>query len=523
MSPLKSFCALLTVLIFIGLVPMSSPVYAAPNQDFPFQQIDKDKIDTYIQSRMQAASIPGLALGIVRDDQIVYLKGYGIAGPDGRAVTPQTPFILGSTSKSFTALAIMQLVEAGKIDLDAPVTQYLSWFRTSDPTASAQITVRNLLNQNSGLPTDAGRQGMADNDQSDRALENGIRELAGVELSQPAGQSYEYANENYDTLGLIVQTASGISYEEYIRSAIFNPLQMNHSGAELSDPAVKDIATGYRYWFFWPVAFDASYPRRMTPSGFLISSVEDMTHYLIAQLNSGTYGNNQVLSSQGINTLHAPGAKISPLSSYGMGWVIEGQPGSTRIWHNGDVRNFHSNLLLLPDQHIGIVVLVNVGGFLKSAVNDIPIEGVAEILRGNGLTASTNPPLNIIPQVIMLVMFFIPILWIAWSYHSIKRWQNRGELPLYGISRLWRFYLPLVIDLLPVDIAWVILPAQFHASMQAIALFAPDAFTVIATITILSVGWALARVYLTLHPQHLMKHAIESKTESYWITSEGSL
>ena len=107
--------------------------------------------------------------------QVVFLKGYGISGPDGRAVTPQTPFILGSSSKSFTALAVMQLVEAGKINLDAPVTSYLPWFRTFDITASNQITVRNLLNQDSGMGVYAGRQGMVDDDQTSTALEKGVR------------------------------------------------------------------------------------------------------------------------------------------------------------------------------------------------------------------------------------------------------------------------------------------------------------------------------------------------------------
>jgi CubicO group peptidase (beta-lactamase class C family) len=503
MSYTKSFSALLTLLILIGLPPVS----VASAQSFPLQQVDEDKIDAYIQSRMETANIPGLALGVVYGDQVVYLKGYGIAGPDGRAVTPRTPFILGSTSKSFTALAVMQLVEAGKIDLDAPVTTYLPWFRTSNAAASAQITVRDLLNQNSGLPTYAGRLGFADNDQSDMALENGIRDLSGVQMSHPAGQSYEYANDNYNTLGLIIQAVSGNSYEEYVRSAIFAPLQMNYSAAALSDPAAIDIATGYRYWFFWPVAFDAPYPRRMTPSGFLISSAEDMTHYLIGQLNGGTYGNSQLLSPEGIDTLHTPGATISPSSSYGMGWAIESQSGSTRIWHNGDVRNFHSNLLLLPDQLIGIVVLVNVGGFLKSSVNDIPIEGVAEILLGNNLTTSTNPPLNIIPQVMLLAALLIPALWIAGSYLAIRRWQHRGELPPHGIRRFWRLCLPLAIDILPVGIAWIILPAQFKASMEDVALFAPDAFVLIATLTALSIGWAIVRIFLTFHPRHLGHHA----------------
>ncbi|HEX7774460.1 MAG TPA: serine hydrolase domain-containing protein, partial [Pyrinomonadaceae bacterium] len=88
----------------------------------------------------------------MKDDKIVYLKGYGQADPSGRPMTPQTPLILGSITKSFTALAVMQLVEAGKVELDAPVRRYIPWFRVADPNASAQITVRQLLYQTSGLP-----------------------------------------------------------------------------------------------------------------------------------------------------------------------------------------------------------------------------------------------------------------------------------------------------------------------------------------------------------------------------------
>ena len=507
MSSKKPFFEILTVLILIGLRCAVSPAMVASAQGFPLQQADEDRIDAYIRSRMQTSRIPGLALGVISGDQVVYLKGYGIAGPDGRAVTPQTPFILGSTSKSFTALAVMQLVEAGRIDLDAPVIRYLPWFRTGNATASARITVRNLLNQTSGLPTYAGRQGISDNDQSSMALENGIRDLSGVPINQPAGQSYEYANENYNLLGLIVQAVTGNSYEDYVRSAIFAPLQMSHSAASLSDPAAIEIATGYRYWLFWPVAFDAPYPRRMTPSGFLISSAEDMAHYLIAQLNGGIYGDNRLLSPQGIVTLHTPGARISSLSSYGMGWMIEGQLGSTKIWHNGDVSNFHSNLLLLPDQDIGIVILTNVGGFGDSTALNSPIEGVASILLGDSLTASAKPPLTVIPQAILLATLLIPGLWIVWSYLCIKRWQHRGELPPHGISRFWRLWLPLAIDLCPLVFAWIIVPTQFHAPLETIALFAPDVFSVSVMLTALSLGWAMARTFLTLHPRRLMKHA----------------
>lgn len=110
----------------------------------------------------------------------------------------------------------------------------------------------------------------------------------------------------------------------------------------------------------------------------------------------------------------------------------------------------------------------------------------------------------------MLAVLLIPILWIVGSYLSIMRWQNRGELPPRGIRRFWRVYLPLVIDFCPVVLVWIILPLQFDTPMEAISLFVPDVFLVIVILTILSVGWAMVRIYVTLHPRRLMKHAISS-------------
>src|SRR5215208_7688185 len=115
-----------------------------------------DAVDEYITTKMKELGIPGAALVIVEGDQIVHLKAFGVADASGRPVTPQSPFFTGSTGKSFTALAIMQLVEAGKIELDEPVQTYLPWFRVADVNASKTITVRQLLNQVSGLPHSIG-------------------------------------------------------------------------------------------------------------------------------------------------------------------------------------------------------------------------------------------------------------------------------------------------------------------------------------------------------------------------------
>ena len=152
-----------------------------------------DAIDEYISTKMEELRIPGAALVIVQDDQIVHLKGFGVADGSGRPVTPQTPFFTGSTGKSFTALAIMQLVEAGKIKLDAPVQTYLPWFRVADANANASqiITVRHLLNMMIGITRSIGQEQLANTDLSDSAIENNVRALAEVKLNASPDEQFE--------------------------------------------------------------------------------------------------------------------------------------------------------------------------------------------------------------------------------------------------------------------------------------------------------------------------------------------
>jgi CubicO group peptidase (beta-lactamase class C family) len=218
---------------------------------------------------MQDLRIPGLALGIVRGDHIVHLNGFGVADPSGRPVTPQTPFIMGSLAKSFTALAVMQLVEQGQVELDAPVQRYLPWFRVADDAASAQITVRHLLNQTSGLSTKTGRAFQGNPDLSDGALEQAVRALRDYPLAQPVGMTYQYSTVNYAVLGLIVQTVSGQSFEDYVQEHIFVPLDMRSSYTSQSAAQAHGLASGCRYWFGQPVAADLPDNRSLVPAGYL--------------------------------------------------------------------------------------------------------------------------------------------------------------------------------------------------------------------------------------------------------------
>jgi len=181
------------LLMMIGLtlmlVPAIGSVKASPTQQ---GETDFAAIDAYVDTQLNDLGIPGIALGIVQGDQIVHLQGFGFADSSGRKITPQTPFYIGSVTKSFTALAVMQLVEAGKIDLDAPVQTYLPWFELADKAASAKITVRHLLNQTTGISTIDGNRFW----NSQLGLEETVRGLKTIQLTQPVGTTFQYSNTN---------------------------------------------------------------------------------------------------------------------------------------------------------------------------------------------------------------------------------------------------------------------------------------------------------------------------------------
>src|SRR5215204_101521 len=323
-----------------------------------------EEIDAYVERQIDRLKIPGAALAIVEGDEIAHLRGFGQARPGGDAPTPQTPFIIGSLTKSFTALAVMQLVEGGKVQLDAPVQRCLPWFRVADPLASAQITVRHLLNQTSGLPQLSGLRPMTDFDDSPGASERQARALSTLELTRPVGSACEYCNMNYNLLGLIIEAASGESYEAYVQNHIFAPLGMTHIYTSQAEAKQNGMAVGHRYWFAIPFAVpNLPMPRGSLAGGELISSSEDMARYLIAHLNEGRYDSAQILSPAGMAELHRPAveAKQTGISfgRYGMGWIIE-ETGQTRIvWHSGTCPDFFAYMAILPEQKKGVVLLVN--------------------------------------------------------------------------------------------------------------------------------------------------------------------
>jgi len=495
---------------------VSSTALASPPRAV---DVDFAAIDKFIETEMQAQRIPGLALGIVQGDQIVHLKGFGIADPSGRAVTPQTPFIIGSLSKSFTALAVMQLVEEGKIELDAPVQRYLPWFRVADEAASGQITVRHLLYQTSGLSTKTGRSFQGSGDTSDSALEQAVRKLSAAELTEPVGATHQYSTINYSVLGLIVQTVSGQSYETYIQAHIFDLLEMQNSFTSQAETQPQGLATGYHYAFGMPIAVDVPYNRGLLPAGYLISSAEDMTHYLIAQLNDGGYEGAALLSPAGLVETHNPAVPTpAENTSYGMGWFVGPINGIPAVHHQGETFNFHSNMILIPESQLGIVVLINGENsmdlmFGTARIADIS-EGVASLLAGQ---QPPSPPSNTSVWVVYSMLIALIVVQVGGVIRSMWKFQS-GRL-VDGQIRMGRhILLPLLLNLVWALITLLILPKIiFGLPLTILATGLPDLGYTLLVSGLIALGWGILRTVFVYSASRA-----RSKANSLLIASEAA-
>ena len=442
---------------------------------------------------MGAQRIPGLALGIVEGDRIVHIRGFGKADSSGRVVSPQTPFIIGSLSKSVTALAIMQLVDAGQIDLDAPVRRYIPWFRVADERASAQITVRHLLNHTSGLSTKTGRSFQGSGDTSDEALERAVRKLSTVRLTQPVGATHQYSTINYSVLGLIVQTVSGESYERYVQKHIFGPLKMRHSFTSEAEAEPQGLATGHHYWFGRPAAADLPYNRGLLPAGYLISSAEDMAHYLIAQLNHGTYGRARVLSPSGTAELHRPAVPTPEAgTSYGMGWFVGPVNGIPAIFHQGETFNYHANIVLIPGSHRGVVVLMNaensVDLFIRGRMGTIAA-GVASLLEGR---EPPSPPSNTGIFIVYAALLGAIVLQVGGMTRSATGLRRR-RVPAGRFGWKSRTGVALALNLSWAMLVLVLLPKQFGVSLLTLAQGLPDLAYALLLSGVVALGWGVSR------------------------------
>jgi CubicO group peptidase (beta-lactamase class C family) len=460
-------------------------------------------IDSYIESQMQRLHIPGGSLAIVEGDRIVHLRGFGVARPGGETPTPQTPFFIGSLTKSITALAVMQLVEAGKVELDASVQRYLPWFRVADAVASAQMTVRHLLNQTSGLTMLSGFPVLADFDQRPCGTERQVRALSTLK-TDPVGEKCAYCNLNYNILGLIVEVTSGESYSAYVKNHIFNPLGMSHSYAFKPDAERDGLAIGHRYWFSrtfpspnQPVATAS------LPSGQLISCAEDMAHYLIAHLNGGRYEDVQILSEAGINEMHR-GVKVLKMGNvaggfYGMGWFDIDIDHTKTYSHGGNVPDFSAYMALIPEQKKGLVMLFNADPYGLPFVLGEVGENTTAILAGK----QPGPIKLDFIQWIMRILPLIPLLQVVGVFATLRSLRRWNQNPALHPGRRRMCFAHILLPLIPnLSIAGILVYLRTNGLLKYLHAYNPDLAWIIRISGGFAAVWTFLRTGLVLQTLH---------------------
>jgi CubicO group peptidase (beta-lactamase class C family) len=456
-------------------------------------------IDAHIEQQMHKLRIPGLALGIVQGDQVIHLKGFGMAGPDKRAITPQTPFQIGSLGKPMTGVAIMQLVEAGKLELDAPVQRYLPWFRVADAAASAQITPRHLLYHTSGLPIRAGMEQAFRADERPEALEERVRGLRLVELNRPVGASYEYSNAGYMVLGMLIQEVSGQPFEQYMADHVFGPLQMRQTFTDWTEARAHGAASGHRFWFGIPVAGDLAVNRGNLPAGAHTSaSAEDVSHFLIAQLNGGRFDTTALLSPAGITAMQRPvvpdaaGAQV-----HAMGWDATAVGGVTALVKDGATADFLAYMFLIPERRLGVVVLMNANQLLSVGELTAVAYNTVELLVGQRPTSIPANPIVTLLYTVALIAVVLQAAGMARTVALLRRWRERPELRPQGwAGRGLRLGLPLLSNIAWGMVALVGVPALLRLPFAFGLYMAPDLFSLLLVSGVIALTWAIVRTAL---------------------------
>jgi len=464
---------------------LTAGVIALAADGTPAAPASFDDLDRYLERAMEEARIPGLAVGVVVENRVEHLRGFGRADPSGRPVTAQTPFVIGSVTKALTASAVMQLVEAGKIDLDAPVVKYLPWFRTSDRARSDAITIRQLLNQTSGLSTLSGRDKTGVTNLSDDALEAGVRDLRRETLISRPGARFHYANCNYRILGVVAQTVSGVSYETYMQRQLFDPLGMTRSFTDPARAKRAGLATGHRYWFNHPVATDAPFPRGALPSGYVMSTAEDMSRFLLAHLGIG-----MPFDPESLDVLHAPASR----RGYAMGWFVEEWYGERVLVHSGLTPGFRSAVALVPSRGSAFVLLMNASRTTSESVQAALTGGLIRFLLGKSPGKVTMPPAARRPESVLLAITLGLAAGLVWQIRASRRRTRAYRAPFVQAS--------LAVAALA---AWtwgtfVALPAAHMGTFGLLVLFAPDVGWLLVADEVLFFAWAAFVVASRLIP-----------------------
>lgn len=448
-------------LIFMLLLTVMISLWAEVSTDDRLQ-----KMENYLEEVAEAYHVPGMAVLITNPKETVFEKAYG------QCSSLAQQFFIGSMSKSYTALCIMQLVEKGLVSLDADISLYLPDYKFLKP-----VTLLALLNQTSGFDTHA--------------------KLHNVKQKKSYGK-YEYANVNYDLLGKIIEAVSGQTYEEYIQQNVFEPLCMEDSKANAG--AVKDspkLLLGNRNYFGFfkrgPAVFPVEKSWFHEPAGYIAATPHDHAKYLRMYLNEGKSGDSenqlaQILSPEGIQKMWYKNVSEDDNHFdlyYGMGWNYMNRQGQPMLFHGGQVENGITFQYILPDKKLAVCFMINASDYLvmNELMNGVIFDTVSILNEEEPekINHKTYFHMHIIYDVIYFLLLGLSIFIL---YKAIKSKPGFSVKKIIcGITGyiLWPLLLLSATKLFANTPLWVV------------RLFVTDLYIIIVTSAICSFGAGVIR------------------------------
>jgi CubicO group peptidase (beta-lactamase class C family) len=337
-----------------------------------------DNYDQYIEAAMQSWHCPGVAISIVKGDDLLHQGVYGLRDvEENLPMTVDTRFAMASVTKSFTAMTVAQLVDDGKLEWDKPVREYMPEFILHDNYITQNITVRDMLSHRTGLPRhDFAAWRM----QLSRA--EFIKRMKNFKFSATFRERFQYNNLMYYATAYLAEKVSDQKWEDVVQERIFDPLGMNASNFLPEAPQNEQItAWGYRVdrdeagasKGLIRMPFGDHTELSPSSAGALFSTLADLTQWLKVHVNDGQVGDTKIVSPNNLKQMHLPqtiipGGGISEalhgntIFTYGMGWFIEPYRGNTLVQHGGNVEGFSLIIGFIPQEKIGIVALTNIAG-----------------------------------------------------------------------------------------------------------------------------------------------------------------
>lgn len=345
----------------------------------------------YVEKLMKDYSVAGMSVAVVKDGKVIHNAGYGLRDVSGnQPMSENTVLPIGSTTKSFTALALAMLVDEGKLDWDEPVITYLPWLRLATEELTQHVTVRDLLCHRTGIPRYDMQLAYDALDDWKKQVET-FREL---KPSKPFRTTFQYSNQMVSLAGHLIDALTDMSYEEFVKERILKPLGMDHTDFEVdSMTKYEESSKGYVFdgknWVEPPYLHLGA----LSPAGAIVSTSTDMANYMIFQLGDGTWNGERLVSKKNLEEMHTHQMIGTPdfwsfpemqTAEYGLAWMVDIYRGKKVVSHGGNTNGFSAQLALLPEDGFGVVALSN-------ATSSLSVEALGNYLLDEELGVKEIP------------------------------------------------------------------------------------------------------------------------------------